>query len=123
MPAMQTAMGTLNRYFSLPEIREIPPALYDPGASVIDATRELLSREERLGNLIDPISEAVNGIPSSMRESLRALIHHNLTLDNPLPMTFAWAPAYDYEFTVWETADERGTPGGITVLFRSPHRA
>jgi hypothetical protein len=40
-----------------------------------------------------------------------------------MPITFAWAPGYDYELSVWDVADTADTAGGITVLLRSRYPA
>jgi hypothetical protein len=56
-----------------------------------------------------------------MQESLRALVFHNLTEreGGPIGMTFAWAPAYDWELGIWEAAGTPDSRGGITVLLNS----
>ena len=61
--------------------------------------------------------------PSSMKEAIRAVIHNALTANPPTPVTFAWAPAYDYELTIWQSHDTATTRGGITVLMKSRYPA
>jgi hypothetical protein len=61
--------------------------------------------------------------PPSMKEALRAVIHQALTASPPTPVTFAWAPAYDYELTIWHSHDTATTRGGITVLMKSRYPA
>lgn len=55
----------------------------------------------------------LDSLPGGVRETLRSLIHYALTSDPLVPITFAWAPAYDTGITIWEP------PCGITVLFQS----
>ena len=57
--------------------------------------------------------------PISFRETLRCIIHHALTTSPPTQITFAWAPGYDYELTLWQAPDTKMTKGGITVLLKS----
>ena len=59
--------------------------------------------------------------PSSMKEALRAVIHQALT--DQTPVTFAWAPAYDYELTIWHSHDTATTKGGVTILMKSRYPA
>ena len=46
------------------------------------------------------------------------LEHRNLEREEPFGMTFAWAPAYDWELTVWESPPTDISPGWITVLIK-----
>jgi hypothetical protein len=55
----------------------------------------------------------LDGLPGGVRETLRSVIYYALTSSPPVPITFAWAPAYDTGVTIWEP------PCGITVLFQS----
>ena len=58
-------------------------------------------------------------MPGAIHESLRSVIHHALSTNPPTQITFAWAPAYDWELTVWQAPDTRHTKGGITLLIKS----
>ena len=33
-----------------------------------------------------------------------------------MPVTFAWAPGYDYRLSVWDVSSTATTKGGITLL-------
>ena len=54
---------------------------------------------------------------------LRSIIHHALSTTPPTQVTFAWAPGYDFEMTVWQAPDTKTTKGGITVLVKSRYPA
>ena len=56
----------------------------------------------------------LNNLPGSLQEVLRCLFSRALSASPPIPMTFSWAPGYDYEMTVWEPEC------GILVQFKSP---
>ena len=58
-------------------------------------------------------------MPGGVQETLRAIIYYALSTDPPTFVTFAWAPGYDYEVTMWHAPDTRSTKGGITVLIKS----
>lgn len=61
----------------------------------------------------------LNRMPGVMHETLRSAIHYALSTEPPTQITFAWAPAYDYEVTYWQAPDTEETKGGITVLLKS----
>jgi hypothetical protein len=57
--------------------------------------------------------------PKSIQTAVAAVVTENLRRAVPLPITFAWAPGYDFELQVSEAPGTRQSPGGITVLLRS----
>jgi hypothetical protein len=61
--------------------------------------------------------------PEGLREALQAIVHSALSRTPRLPVTFAWAPGYDYELTMYETPGTAEGPGGITILLRSRYPA
>jgi hypothetical protein len=63
--------------------------------------------------------EFLDSIPGGLRQSLLAFIHHNLSQSTRLSMTWAWAPGYDYEVSLWECPGTRVSPGGITIMLRT----
>ena len=56
-------------------------------------------------------------LPGSIRETLRGVMYYSLTSKPAVPINFAWAPAYDFEVTVWEFGC------GITVLLKTRYPA
>ena len=54
--------------------------------------------------------------PSTMQEGLRAILVD--AVKKGQPVTVAWAPAYDYQITLWEAADTDVSPGGLTLLLQ-----
>jgi hypothetical protein len=116
MPHLQTILGTLNTAFS----RENLPKLVEK--------REAFSQGQTLGAgvVVDP-SMALHGdwvqylhrMPGGIQETIRSVIYHALSTKPPTQVTFAWAPGYDYEVTVWQAPDTRTSRGGITVLIKS----
>jgi hypothetical protein len=57
-------------------------------------------------------------VPQIFHEQVRSAIHHALTASPPIPITFAWAPAYDHEVSLWQAPDTKLTNGGITVVVK-----
>ena len=116
MPHLQTMLGTLNTAFSresvskLVEQREAfcPGKPLGPGIVVH-------SKMALHGDWV----KYLNQIPGAIQETIRSVIYYSLGTSPPTHVTFAWAPGYDYEVTVWQAPDTRTSRGGITVLIKS----
>jgi hypothetical protein len=116
MPGLQTVLSKLNTAFGRENIKEMVKHRdkFEPGkplAAGIVVTRRAA--------LFEFYASFINSMPKSMQEALLAIIRHALGTSPPTPITFSWAPAYDYELTVWHAPDTRNTRGGITVLLKS----
>ena len=117
MPRLQATCGYLNEAFGRDNIDGIV------GSRDAFATGKTLS--SGLGSILDntPLFKAlvpyVDSLPMSFQESLRSTIFYALSTAPPTQITFAWAPGYDYELTIWQAPDTNATRGGITVLLKS----
>jgi hypothetical protein len=116
MPHLQTVLGTLNTAFA----KENIPKLV--------AQREAFCPGQTLGaGVVVNTKMALHGdwvkylhrIPGSIQETIRSVIYYSLGTTPPTQITFAWAPGYDYEVTIWQAPDTRTSRGGITVLVKS----
>lgn len=58
-------------------------------------------------------------LPGGIRESMRSIIYYCLQSRPPVLINFAWAPAYDYELTVWEAVEPAPLRSGITLLLKT----
>jgi hypothetical protein len=115
MPRMQTAVSAFNASFGPQGIVEM-----DPGAFAPDSDATLAEALQRAGVELDDATAAfVDGWPSGIRAAVRAVLFDNLTRDGTVPVTFAWAPGYDFEVSIWDVRDTAETAGGITILFKS----
>ncbi|HUP84526.1 MAG TPA: hypothetical protein VM143_02555 [Acidimicrobiales bacterium] len=116
MPRMQTAVSAMNVAFGAEQVGELSPEPFGPvdGAST-------LSKAFIASNVdLDEVTAAfVDQWPSALQAAVRATIFENLSREGRVPITFAWAPGYDYEVTVWDVRDTSETVGGITLLFKS----
>ena len=117
MPRMQTAVTALNVAFGADRIGEVDPSAFAPSG---DGEETLSGAFVRSGVELDAATRRyVDGWPSALQAALRATIQENLARGGRVPITFAWAPGYDYELTIWDVRDTAETAGGITVLFKS----
>jgi hypothetical protein len=116
MAALQSVLALLNRAFGQEQIAELAAHREAFGAGKPLAAGLVVKKGTRL---YDAWRGYVGQLPPSFHPTLGALIHHALSTDPPTPVTFAWAPGYDYEITIWEVPDTRNTRGGITVLIKS----
>lgn len=58
--------------------------------------------------------------PRGQLAAVGAAIKNCLLRTPRMPITFAWAPGYDYEITIWESAGVEESPRGeMTIMFRS----
>ena len=117
MPWMQKILGRLNHAFSHENISSLVEQreLFAPGG---DWVANLSGLPE--GDVPSGLTSYLAALPAGLREVLRALIYEDLGRGgNALPVTFAWAPAYDFELQVWECPGTAGSLGGITVMVRS----
>jgi len=116
MPHLQTALGTLNTAFSRDNIAKLAKnrASFREGQKlgagiVIDSTMALHAEWIKYLDII----------PGGLQEAIRSIINYALSTSPPTQITFAWAPGYDYELSVWQAPDTRTSRGGITVLIKS----
>jgi hypothetical protein len=115
MPVMQTMLNELNRKFAKDQIDAVAAERenYAPGKPLVGA---LIAG----GTPLQRVFKAYFAkLPGAIHETLRGVIYHALSTSPPTQITFAWAPAYDYEVTVWQSPDTKQTKGGITVLVKS----
>ena len=116
MPHLQTILGHLNTAFSrksivkLAEQREAFAHGKSLGAGVVVHSKMALQPDW---------VKYLNQIPGSLQEAIRSVIYHSLCTSPPTHVTFAWAPGYDYELSIWQAPDTRTSKGGITVLIKS----
>ena len=66
-----------------------------------------------------PEQRFLAGWPAGQLAAVSGAIRSCLTREPRMPITFAWAPGYEYEVTIWESAGIKGSEGGMTILFRS----
>jgi hypothetical protein len=116
MPMFQTVLGELNVHMGREKIRDLAKRkdLFAPGT---DPDYGFLM--ESHPGLVSAWQAYLKEMPLGIRTGLRAIIHHALSTEPPTAVTFAWAPGYDYEMTVWQAPDTKATKGGITVLIKS----
>jgi hypothetical protein len=120
MPALQTAIGHLNHAFSRQQIRQTVKKRRAWAAGKKLAAGVVMHSKTAVHQ---PWLEFLDTIPVSLQEAVRSVIHHALSQTPPVHITFAWAPSYDFEVSIWDSPDTRATRGGITILIKSryPH--
>jgi hypothetical protein len=119
MPGLQTVLSRINRAFGTDQIADVATDrdAYAPGKP-LGPPQIAIPKDSALYQLW---LEYVKQVPPSIQEAMRSIIYQALSSSPPTTITFAWAPAYDYELTVWQTPDNARTKGGITILLKSPY--
>lgn len=115
MPVMQTMLHELNYKFGRDQIQATAGRkdMYAPGEQIVGA---LIAGDTPLA---PAFKDYFAQMPGAIHETLRSVIHHALSTTPPTHVSFAWAPGYDWEITVWQAPDTRTTKGGITLLIKS----
>ncbi|HZZ35930.1 MAG TPA: hypothetical protein VFE03_09410 [Caulobacteraceae bacterium] len=116
MPMMQMAVASLNTQFDESHIQDTAAKAgsFAPGMSLgadfVTAPGTAVHRA---------LQTYLAKMPPAVHETIRGVIYSALTTEPPTPVTFAWAPGYDFEVTVWQAPDTSLTRGGITVMLKS----
>ncbi len=120
MPRMQEAVTTLNAAFGAEGLRNIGLDIFGARAGVELIHPSLSEVFVRAGAELSPATRRyVDSWPSGLQAAVKGVLQDNLERAGTVPVTFAWAPGYDYEVTIWDVRDTTETAGGITVLFKS----
>lgn len=121
MPALQTVLSRLNEEFGKDGIKSLVAKreAFAPGRPIEDLETAILSDSE--AHVYKFFRKYLEKLPKSIQEAFRSTIYYALSTKPPTTITFAWAPAYDYEMTIWQVPDVRPTRGGITLLLKSPY--
>jgi len=119
MPRLQFLVGELNDAFRESRVDELAArsSEFAPGKPLNEALAAVVAKPRTVKHRT--FRTYLGKLPGSISEALRSTIHYALQTDPPTLVTFAWAPAYDYEITVWQAPDTSETRGGITVLLKS----
>lgn len=118
MPSFQAMGARASDAFGPDKIETADETHFAPG-------KDLSSSADMAGIAKNPQDKAVlAAIPGSIKEALRAAIYENLLRPKASRCTvlFAWAPAVDYELTIWEVSAAStipGSRGGITILLKT----
>jgi hypothetical protein len=116
MPGLQTVLSKLNHHFGRDGIKKMVKHRAKFGTGKPLAAGIVVTPDHALHKFY---SNYVNSMPGSMQEAMRAVIHHSLGTKPATPITFSWAPGYDYEMSVWHAPDTSATRGGVTVMVKS----
>jgi len=117
MPHMEQVVARVNERLSRPRIAELK-------GTISTLTEEIQSDDvfERyaLANAED-LEVLRRFWPEGVRAVLRAALLSAVEREpEPIPVTLAWQPAYDYDITVSESRGVTGTT--MTVVLRGPYQ-
>lgn len=112
MPYMQNFVAVLNSILDKSHIDALDPTLLAPGT-------QLGGTVQQLGITTPPVVEFIQSWPIGLQEAVRAALYSAVTRTPRLPVTFAWAPAYDFELNIWEAGAIPDSDGGMSILLRS----
>jgi hypothetical protein len=119
MPKLQTVLAKLNNKFGSENKEDVIAFanLFGPGKPFDAALAGLVA--DKGTPLYELFKSYLSHLPGSIQAAESAIIQYALSTEPATMVTFAWAPSYDYELTVWQSPDNETTRGGITVLLKS----
>jgi len=121
MPIFQTVLNKLNDRFHgqpLLDLANQHKDAFAPGKPL--AAGIIVPKGDPL---FDEWRDFLDAMPGGFKDSLRNILHYALNTAPPTAVTFAWAPGYDCELTLWQAPDTQTTKGGITILVRTRYPA
>jgi hypothetical protein len=107
MPLYQALLSELNERFGPDRIAGLDPATFSEGVRLSDL----------VSTTVPLLATALDALPPAIHDSIRAVIRSAVL--RQLPITFAWAPGYDYRLSVWDVASSATSRGGLTVLIET----
>src|SRR6266581_6063539 len=110
MPWVQRMAEIANARFSRERISDIDLAWLAPGTGLAEIADKLEIATT------PPERQYLSSWPVGQQEALRAAIYSALNREPRLPVTFMWAPGYDYELSIFETAGTAESRGGMSIL-------
>jgi hypothetical protein len=117
MPHLQTALGHLNIAFAGEKLAKLAKHHREAFAEGKPLVAGIVVDEQMA---LQPYwKKYLNEIPPAMQEALRAIIYQALSTTPPTQITFAWAPGYDFELSMWQAPDTKTSKGGVTILLKS----
>lgn len=114
MPSMQAMVERSNLKFNRENISEFNAQWLAPGVSLAEGAQS--------GGIAvtDAEVQYLQALPAGHQEVIRAALYSAVMRE--LPVTLAWAPAFDFSVTVWEVATTAQSVGGMTLLVRGPYQ-
>jgi hypothetical protein len=108
----------LNKWFDKQHIRQLAEnrEVFAPGAQLSEALQVIIDDDRALLEAVGPY---VDQLPGAVREAIRSVTYLALSTEPPTQVTFAWAPGYDAEVTIWHAPNTKQTKGGVTILVKS----
>jgi hypothetical protein len=114
MPSMQAMVERSNYKFNRENIGDVNADWLAPGVSLAQAAQSAGIAET------DADMQYLNALPPGLQEVIRAALYSAVTRE--LPVTLAWAPAFDFSVSVWDVASTVQSVGGMTLLIRGPYQ-
>ncbi|MGH6910466.1 MAG: hypothetical protein ACREE0_10475 [Phenylobacterium sp.] len=111
-------LGELNNAFGgkNPTVSAENFKAFSPGQELGPALVGVMnSKHEELNGLLKAY---VAMMPRGFQESLRAIVYYALSSEPRVLLNFSWAPAYDFEMTIWEMPEPAPAHTGMTILLK-----
>jgi hypothetical protein len=111
-------LGELNSHFGgeKPKVGPRELKFFGPDEDLGRALASVMDLDDKeLKNLL---AAYISAMPRSHQVALRSIIHYALSSKPQVLLNFSWAPAYDFEMTIWEMVEPEPFHSGITIALR-----
>ena len=114
MPSMQAMVERSNSKFNREHIGEFNADWLGPGVPLAEGAQSagIAVAEEEV--------QYLQALPAGHQAVIKAALYSAVT--RGLPVTLAWAPAFDFSVAVWEVAGTAQSMGGMTLFIRGPYQ-
>jgi hypothetical protein len=113
MPLLQTMSERANQLLRRDSIGGIAAGVINPEQNLVQAATALgIAKTTEEKNYL-------SSWPGAIQQAIVSAVHS--AIGRAVPVTMSWAPGPDFELQLWEAHGVGPSPGGITLLLRSPY--
>ena len=102
-----------NVIFGCDNIKNVDAEIVNSAKNFVDLAKQL-----KIAVSADEVS-FLETWPLCIQGCLLATVREAIAAENRIPIAVAWAPDYDYSFSIWDTRATHASTRGISVLLRS----
>jgi hypothetical protein len=113
MPLFQAMSERANQLLGRDSIGGVAAELINPQQNLVEAATAL-----GIAKTMDE-KNYLSSWPGAVQQAIVSSVHSAIV--RGVPITMSWAPGPDFELQLWEAHGVASSPGGITMLLRSPY--
>ena len=99
-----------------PRVSTAERGRFEPGNELGPALASVLNPANNELNQL--LALYVSTIPRGFQEALRSIVYYALSSEPRVLLNFSWAPAYDFELTIWEMVEKEPAYSGMSIALK-----